>query len=120
MQMFPCVINFTRFNSLSSESVCKKLLWLETFHKDLRKTDNKLLTVCLYVPGFIKQTKPNKKQKSLEPNHTSLSPESGAELDRTKYQGRTQKISHGRHGRLSTGTYREYGKEKKRPTKSWR
>ena len=57
--MFPCVINFTKFNFLSSESVCKKLLSLETFHKDLRKTDNKLLTVCLYVPGFIKQTKKN-------------------------------------------------------------
>jgi len=113
--MFPCVINFTKFNFLSSESVCKKLLSLEIFHKDLRKTDNKLLTVCLYVPGLKKQTKPNKKQKSLEPNQTSLSPESGAELDCTKCQERTHRISHGRHGRLSTGTYREYGKEKKGP-----
>ena len=62
MQMFHYVISFTNFNSLSSESVCRKLLCSETFHKDLRKTDNKLLTICLYVPGLIKKTKLSKNQ----------------------------------------------------------
>ena len=37
------------------------------------------------------------------------------ELDCKKYQARTHRISHGRHGRLSPGTYREYGKEKEDP-----
>ena len=67
----------------------------------------------MYVSGFITQTKPNKKQKSLEPNQTSLSPESGAGL--YKISSKDPQNITGRHGRLSPGTYREYGKEKEDP-----
>lgn len=107
MQMFHYVINFTNFNSLSSESVCRKLLCSETFHKDLRKTDNKLLTVCLYVPGLIKKTKLNKINFTFPRKWSWTSCKDQHSITRKAWQA-------------STGTHREYGKAKKRPSQSWR
>ena len=57
----------------------------------------------------------NQKQKSLEPNQTSLSPESGAGLYKISSKDPQNITRKARQAGLSPGTYMEYGKEKEDP-----